>query len=116
MRPDRTDPWAAAVAHLRGVDAHWGLVIDRIGPCRLRPRPDRFGTLVRAIVGQQISTKAAAAIDARLRAVQGEAHSPEALLGLGEDRVREAGLSGVKARYILNLSEAVASGRAPLDQ
>src|SRR5689334_11445213 len=78
------DPWAPASAHLRAVDPRWGVVIDRVGPCRLRPRRDRFGALVRAIIGQQISTKAAASIDARLRDLggQGAPHDPARLLAL----------------------------------
>jgi DNA-3-methyladenine glycosylase II len=91
-------------------------LIERVGPCLLRPRPDRFGTLVRAIIGQQISSRAAAAIDARLCALGGEPHEPAALLALSEEALRGAGLSGVKARYLLNLSEAVASGHVPLDE
>ena len=70
------DPWAEAVAHLRALDDDWAALIDRVGPCLLRPRPDRFGTLVRAIIGQQISSKAAASIDARLRALAGDPHAP----------------------------------------
>ena len=65
-------------------------MIDRVGPCRLRPGRDRFGTLVRAIIGQQISSKAAASIDARLRALAGEPHTPEPLLALGRGRPRGA--------------------------
>jgi DNA-3-methyladenine glycosylase II len=112
----RRDPWAEATAHLRAIDPRWPPLLDRVGPCRLRPRPtrDRFGTLVRAIIGQQISSRAAASIDDRLRALAGTPHEPDALLALGESRLRTAGLSGVKARYILNLAEAVASGRLPL--
>jgi DNA-3-methyladenine glycosylase II len=111
------EPWAEAIEHLRRVDLqHFGPLIERVGPCLLRPRPDRFGTLVRAIIGQQISSRAAAAIDARLRALGGEPHEPAALLALGEDALRGAGLSGVKARYLLNLSKAVASGHVPLDE
>src|SRR5436309_6246987 len=98
------DPWSKAVAHLRRTDpAYWPPVIERVGPCLLRPRPDRFGTLVRAIVGQQISSKAAAAINQRLHALAGEPHTPEALIALGHEKVRGVGTSGVKARYILNL-------------
>src|SRR5690348_6507016 len=94
------DRWSAAVAHLRTCDPRWHPVIDRVGPGRLRPRRDRFGTLVRAIIGQQISTRAAATIDARLRASAGDPHTPEGLLAAGEPVVRAAGLSGVKARYV----------------
>jgi DNA-3-methyladenine glycosylase II len=85
-----------------------------VGPCRLRPRRDRFGTLVRAIIGQQISTRAAATIDARLRALAGEPHDPDGILSVGEAGLRQCGLSGVKAHYVLNLAEAVKDGRVPL--
>jgi DNA-3-methyladenine glycosylase II len=114
MRSARRDPWEPAIAHLRAIGTIWSPLIDRVGPCTLRPRRDRFGTLVRAIIGQQISSRAAASIDARLRAAAGTPHAPEALLALGEAGIRGAGLSGVKARYVLNLSEAVAAGRIPL--
>ena len=63
LAPDR---WAAAVRHLRRVDPHLRAIIDRIGPCRLEPHPDRFGALVRSIISQQISSKAAASINQRL--------------------------------------------------
>ncbi len=112
----RKDTWAEAVEHLRRLDPGWADRIDRIGPCLLAPRPDRFGTLVRAIIGQQISSKAAASIDGRLRVLAGEPHAPGALLELGEPGLRGVGLSGVKARYVLNLSQAVHDGTVPLDE
>jgi 3-methyladenine DNA glycosylase/8-oxoguanine DNA glycosylase len=113
--PDPTDRWKPAIRHLKKVDPYLKGVIDRLGPCTLTPRPDRFGTLVRAIVGQQISAKAAAAIDKRLRDLGGDPHHPERLRKLGEEAIRGAGLSGVKARYVMNLAEAVASGEVPVD-
>ncbi|MEW4570179.1 DNA-3-methyladenine glycosylase [Tautonia sp. JC769] len=112
---DRVDPWADAVAHLREIDPRWCPLIDRAGPCLLRPKPDRFGILVRAIVGQQISSKAAASINLRLLHGQGaKRHRAESLLALGAEGIRAAGLSGVKASYVLHLSEAVASGQLKL--
>ena len=111
----RGEPWAEAIAHLRRVDPYCAAVIDRVGPCLLEPRSDRFGTLVRAIIGQQISSKAAAAIDGRLRSIGGEPYDPLMLIKLGEEALRGVGLSAVKARYVLNLAEAVAGGHAPLD-
>ena len=110
----RADPWALATTHIRTVDPRFAPLIDRIGPCRLRPRRDRFGTLVRAIIGQQISSRAAATIDGRVRALAGSPHAPDRLIALGKAGLRSAGLSGVKARYVLNLSEAVLDGRIPL--
>jgi DNA-3-methyladenine glycosylase II len=108
--------WGSAVRHLRRVDPHLRAIIDRIGPCRLQPYPDRFGALVRSIVGQQISSKAAASIHGRLLELSGEPHRPAALIELGETKLRSAGLSAAKARYVLNLAEAVASGHVPVDE
>jgi DNA-3-methyladenine glycosylase II len=108
-------PWAEAVEHLRRVDPHLRRVIERVGPCRLSPRADRFGMLVNAIVGQQISSKAAASINRRLHELAGQPHQPERLIGLGEAALRSVGLSTGKARYVLNLAEAVSSGSVPLD-
>jgi DNA-3-methyladenine glycosylase II len=110
------DRWKAAVRHLRHVDPHLRSIIDRIGPCLLVPRPDRFGALVRSIIGQQISSKAAISINERLIAIGGEPHRPRRLMELGETSLRSCGLSSAKARYVLNLAEAVASGQVPLDK
>ena len=109
-------PWDQGVAFLRALDPKWEAIIDQVGPCRLQPRPDRFGTLVRAIIGQQISSKAATSIDKRLRDLCGEPHEPAPLLKVGEPGLRSVGLSGVKSRYVLNLSQAVQDGSIPLDE
>jgi DNA-3-methyladenine glycosylase II len=102
------------VRHLQRVDHRLRALINRLGPCLLEPREDRFGMLVSSIVAQQISARAAKAIDARLHALSGQPHQPERLIELGEDALRGVGLSARKARYVLNLAEAVASGRVPL--
>ena len=108
-----TDRWADAVKHLRRVDPRLREVIERIGPCRLAPRPDRFGTLVRAIVGQQISSKAAAVDRPAAARPRRRAAPPARLLELGEAALRSVGLSAVKARYVLNLAEAVVERLRP---
>jgi len=110
------DPWADGVAHLRALDPRWARIIEEIGPCRLEPRPDRFGALVRAIIGQQISSKAARSIDGRLRGLAGEPHAPAPLLAIGEEGLRSCGLSGVKSRYVLNLARAIHDGEIPLGE
>jgi len=107
--------WAEAERHLRRADPRLRTLIRRIGPCLLTPRPDRFGTLVNSIVAQQISAKAAAAINQRLHALGGQPHRPERLIALGEPALRSVGLSASKAHYVLNLAEAVATGSVPLD-
>ena len=107
--------WAAAVRHLRRVDPHLRAIIERVGPCRLEPHPDRFGALVRSIISQQISSKAADSINRRLALIGGLPHRPARLIEIGESDLRGAGLSGAKARYVLNLAKAVVSGQVPLD-
>jgi DNA-3-methyladenine glycosylase II len=111
-----TQRWAAPTAHLLAADPRWRPVIERFGPCPLRPSRDRLTTLVRAIVAQQISAKAARSISQRLFALTGRPVRPEALLDLGEPGLRSVGLSGVKARYVLNLAEGVRSGAVPLNR
>jgi DNA-3-methyladenine glycosylase II len=110
------DRWAAAVKHLRRVDPHLKIIIDRVGPCRLEPYPSRFSALVRSIVSQQISTKAAQSINLKLLTLAGDPLRPDRLIELGETQLRTVGLSGAKARYVLNLAEAVVNGEVPLDQ
>ena len=72
--------------------------------------------LVRSIVGQQISAKAATAINLRLLTLAGPRYTPAGLVGVGEEGLRSVGVSRVKASYILNLAEAVAGGHVPLDR
>lgn len=115
-RVGRRDPWGEATAHLCRVDPRWQPWIERVGPCPLRPRKDRFGTLVRAIIGQQISTAAARSIDAKVRDRFGDPHTPSGLLGAGEDGLRSVGISGPKARYLLGLAGFVDTGRLPLNR
>lgn len=110
----KSDRWAEAVAHLRSADTRWVPVIDRVGPCQLRPTRDRFGILVKSIVSQQISSKAAQSILARLIEAAGGALEPERLLAFREPELRKLGLSSQKASYVHSLSNAVASGRVPL--
>jgi DNA-3-methyladenine glycosylase II len=90
-------------------------LIDRVGPCRLEPHPDRFAALVRSIVSQQISTSAARSINQKLITLGGDPPRPARLIELGELQLRNVGLSAAKARYVLNLAEAVVSGELPLN-
>ena len=94
------------------------------GPCRLpRPRRSAFEALAAAIVYQQLAGRAAAAIHGRLLALAaqveageagGRALTPGAVLALGPDRLRTAGLSGAKTASLLDLSQRVADGRLSL--
>ena len=75
-----------------------------------RTRARGFPGLLQAVVGQQISTGAAAAIWRRLAALPG-ALDPCGLAGLGDEALRTAGLSRSKAMYARALAAAFVSGR-----
>ncbi len=112
----RRNRWLGAVRHLKSVDPRMARLIERVGPCRLHPRPHRFTALVRSILSQQISSKAAESISNRLHAIAGDPFEPGRVIELGETGLRSAGLSGQKARYVLNLAAAVAAGQVPLEE
>jgi len=69
-----------------------------------------FETIVFAVIGQQLSGKAADTITHRLIAKTGSPVKPAKLLKLGHLQLREVGLSNAKARTILELSDAVVKG------
>ena len=70
-----------------------------------------YETLLRAIVGQQVSVKAAASMWAKLTALVGDPPRPEALIAASDETLRSAGLSRQKASYARSLAEEVVSGR-----
>lgn len=101
-------------------------LIERIGKIdiatrlkrRQEERPaDAYGALLRAIVGQQLSTKAARTIYLRvLELFGGTTPSPEQLLEASEEDLRTAGLSGRKTEYVRDLATHVLSGELELDR
>ena len=88
------------------------------GACGLADalRVDHFSALTRAIVFQQLSTKAASTIHSRLLALlpEGRVTAP-ALAGVTDDQFRSAGISRQKAMYLRDLAERVTSGVLQLD-
>ena len=90
-------------------------MIKSVGPCTLRINSDRFGTLVRSIVSQQISTKAAAAISARLQqSLAATGVTAAGVLAATDGVLRAAGLSASKVRSLRDLAENVHGGKVPL--
>jgi DNA-3-methyladenine glycosylase II len=102
-----------AIDHLRERDPKLARIIDRIGACELAPRTggSHFDALVRAIVYQQLSGKAAATIHGRVEALYGDrSPTPQEILATDDERLRAAGLSWQKISYIKDLATRVASG------
>ena len=88
-----------------------------VGRCTLEPGGDPFALLVRAIVAQLISTKAAATISGRVTVAAGEEGiCPASMQRLGEAGLRPLGLSSNKAKAILDLAAHATDGRLPLDR
>ncbi|HWH45500.1 MAG TPA: DNA-3-methyladenine glycosylase [Thermoleophilaceae bacterium] len=106
---------ASADPILRGlIDAHGPL--DEEGRARGRPA-DAYGALLRSIVGQQLSTKAARTIYERLTALYGgRTPTPAELLATDPDELRAVGLSRAKAAYIRDLAVHVEDGSLHLDR
>ncbi len=109
---------AAGIAHLRRRDPVLRKIIDRAGPCLLgliRSR-DPYEALVEAILNQQLSGKAAATIERRVRALTpGPAlPRPRELARITDAQLRAAGVSRQKASYMRDLAAHVADGRLPL--
>lgn len=111
------------VAHLAAADPVMARLIRRIGNLSLerrrrgRPRTDAYGALLRAVVGQQLSTKAAATIYGRvLELFGGEVPSPQDLLDADVAQLRAAGLSGRKVEYLRDLANHVLDGSLEVER
>ena len=110
--------YLAALDHLRRADPVLDNLIDTFGVVmRDHGRPP-FYALMSAIISQQISVKAAAAIMDRLLALfpEGREVGPAALLAVSTEQLRAVGLSAAKARYIHDLAEKVAGGVVDIER
>jgi DNA-3-methyladenine glycosylase II len=84
---------------------------------RGRPQGDAYATLLRTVIGQQLSAKAAFTIHGRVLDLYGGRHpTPEELLATPEDDLRGCGLSGRKVEYMRSLAEHVRSGELELER
>jgi DNA-3-methyladenine glycosylase II len=93
-----------------------GGVLDLAGRRRGRPA-DAYGALVRSIVGQQLSTRAAATIYGRMTELWGgRTPTPRELLESDPEAIRAAGMSRPKVAYLRDLAEHVLSGELELDR
>ncbi|MHB1311381.1 MAG: DNA-3-methyladenine glycosylase family protein [Gemmatimonadaceae bacterium] len=112
-------PLKKSVAHLRAADPVLAGVIDRVGPCRARVAADgtHFGAVVRSIVYQQLSGKAAATIHGRVLALFDDHEpTPRAVLKTDVSVLRAAGLSGQKTAYLKDLATRASARSFPLER
>ena len=106
----------SAVAALRDADARLGRMIERVGEFCLRDQSAMtpFQTLLRSIIYQQLSGKAAGSIHARVQALfPAKRPSPKRLLSLTDEELRGAGLSRGKVLAVRDLAARCLDGTVP---
>ena len=100
-----------AVRHLKKADGVLAAIIERVGPFQMQYREPNFQVLVRSIVNQQLSGKAAMTIFMRLKeAAKAEPLTPESILKLRPAKMRALGLSQQKTGYIRELARLTRAG------
>ena len=102
--------WTKATRELSARDPVLKKLIERHKGITLGSRGDAFQTLARAIVGQQISVKAAQSVWDRFVAAH-DAMTPPVIAASSVETLRACGLSGQKSGYLLDLASRFADGR-----
>ena len=106
-----------AIRHLKTVDPVISKLIDQAGPFTMKLDRNRFGMLVRSILSQQISTKAARSIRLRLdELLKPDGLSAEAIVKRTDEELRSVGLSRQKVSSLRDLSSRVLDERLRLDR
>lgn len=101
-----------AVNHFQKADPKIAELIKNLPPIERNPEPDFYYTLLRSVVGQQLSVKAAATIFNRfLELFPGKYPNPEEVLLLLDEQLRGVGLSGQKTSYVRAVAEFKKSGK-----
>lgn len=101
--------------YLKSRDKELGAAIDRVGMIEFEVIPDLFAGLVRSIITQQISTKAASSIWNRMLDHFGEI-SPEKIDSAPVEEIRHCGLSVRKAESIREIARAEVQGELNLSK
>src|SRR3954463_7849277 len=118
----QAEKWTADDRALMRADKVLKRLMEEGGPIdpaidRRGSRPDPFEAVARAIVGQQLSTKAARSIwEKLLGQFGGETPTPEALLRKRKPTLRKAGLSNAKVEFLRDLAKHVKDGRLDFDR
>ena len=104
-----------ALDALTKIEPRFGPVITKMGYPEPRKREPGYATLLRTIVGQQVSVAAAASVWNKLEVLLGAGCAPDILLAQDYDALRACGMSRQKQGYARSLAELVISGGLPLD-
>jgi DNA-3-methyladenine glycosylase II len=104
----------ASIDELARRETAFARALERAGYPEPRISDPGYVTLLRTIVGQQVSIHAARSIWNKVEAAVGGAAEPEKLLATSEEALRAAGLSRQKIAYARSLAEEVVAGRLDL--
>ena len=104
----------ASLDELGRIEPAFAAAYERVGYPEPRISEPGYVTLLRAIVGQQVSIKAAAAVWTKLDGIVGGAADPAKIAAATDEQLRSAGLSRQKASYARSLADEVLSGRLDL--
>jgi len=99
---------------LARIEPAFGAALAYAGYPEPRIRERGYATLLRTIVGQQVSYKAADAVWRKLEATLGDATDPTRIAATSDEELRAAGLSRQKTGYARSLADEVLSGRLDL--
>lgn len=104
------------INYLKKKDKKLGQFIDEVGIIKRPLTGDLYHSLVRSIVAQQISSKAAVTVTERLVTLVGGNFTPENILALTEEDIQKCGMSARKASYIMGTATAVRDKLLNLDE
>jgi DNA-3-methyladenine glycosylase II len=116
-----TDLYARAISHLTSADEDWARLIKHVGPCthRLNAACEPYESLIRAVAYQQLHSRAADAIIARLldlyprRDSEMSFPAPDEILATRADDLRSCGFSARKVVTIRHIAEGALNGLVP---
>lgn len=95
------------ILHLAANDNLLAGIINKVGGCRLKPHKNYYNSLLEAIIGQQLSMKAADSIINKFMSYFSGAPSPELIVETDDEILRSLGLSFAKIKYVKDLSQKV---------
>jgi DNA-3-methyladenine glycosylase II len=109
------DYGAAEVAYLKKSDSALGEAIERLGRVERMVIPDLFQALMYAIIGQQVSAKAAQTVWRRLQESIGDI-TPKKISETSEHEIQKCGMTSRKAGYIMDAAKKVGEGSFNLEE
>ena len=110
----KADDLKASIDELARREPLFGAALARSGYPEPRVNPPGYPTLLRTIIGQQVSLASARAIWTKLEAALGEAEHPASMASATDEALRGAGLSRQKMAYARSLADEILSGRLDL--